>query len=57
MFLSSVEWQYVPADVRTTLEHQRRNDGEFWMDVRDFVDTFDDCDICFMTPQSFEVSH
>jgi hypothetical protein len=51
----SAAWQYVPDAVKDALQQRRQDDGEFWMDVQDFVKTFDDCDICYLTPDSADV--
>uniref|UniRef100_A0A914UVY6 Calpain catalytic domain-containing protein n=1 Tax=Plectus sambesii TaxID=2011161 RepID=A0A914UVY6_9BILA len=50
----SAAWHYVPDSVKLALQQRRHDDGEFWMEVQDFVKTFDDCDICYLTPDSVE---
>ncbi|XP_064621710.1 calpain-9-like isoform X2 [Lineus longissimus] len=48
----SPEWNSIPEDQRRAMGLVFRDDGEFWMDFRDFLDNFHSLDICNMPPES-----
>ncbi|KAL3874801.1 hypothetical protein ACJMK2_037770 [Sinanodonta woodiana] len=48
----SSEWNSIPADEKEKMGLIFRDDGEFWMDFRDFLENFDTVDVCNLTPDS-----
>ncbi|XP_013405349.1 calpain-9 isoform X1 [Lingula anatina] len=48
----SPEWNSIPPEDREAMGLVFRDDGEFWMDFRDFLENFDTLDICNLTPDS-----
>ncbi|KAL8604816.1 hypothetical protein ACOMHN_028444 [Nucella lapillus] len=48
----SREWQQVHPKNRERFGLVRRNDGEFWMEFRDFMDNFDSLVVCNLTPDA-----
>ena len=39
-------WSKISEDVKKALNYKNSNDGEYWMDIDDFLDKFDDLTIC-----------
>ena len=50
----SPEWQYIPDDEKQLLGINFDQDGEFWMSYKDFMNYFDQVEICNLTPDSLE---
>ncbi|CAH1790763.1 unnamed protein product [Owenia fusiformis] len=48
----SPEWNSIPPQDRQAMGLVFRDDGEFWMDFRDFQANMDTLDICNLTPDS-----
>lgn len=43
-------WRQIDNEVKELLELKIENDGEFWMSYKDWVQNFDMCQICNLTP-------
>lgn len=52
----SPEWQYIPDDEKQLLGINFDQDGEFWMSYKDFMNYFDQVEICNLTPDSLEAA-
>lgn len=52
MRISSGNWYLVDEAVREKMGFKLRDDGEFWMDLKDFLSNFDEVDVCNLTPDS-----
>lgn len=48
----SPEWNSIPEQDRRMMGLVFRDDGEFWMDFRDFLDNFTSLDICNLSPET-----
>ncbi|XP_032819679.1 calpain-9-like isoform X2 [Petromyzon marinus] len=48
------EWQQVSAAERKRLQHQQKDDGEFWMSYRDFIANFHKVEMCNLTPDALD---
>lgn len=48
----SPEWKLISSVERQNLGLVRRRDGEFWMDLKDFIKHFDSVEICNLTADS-----
>ncbi len=46
----AAEWDSVDPDTKERLHIQGRDDGEFWMDLKDYVEFFPNTHICNLTP-------
>ena len=46
-FYSGPEWDTIP---KGQLSHHRKDDGEFWIELNDFMKYFSGVTICSMTP-------
>lgn len=47
LYSRSAEWQSAPGEC---VPPPSKDDGEFYMEVRDFIQFFADCTICNLTP-------
>ncbi|XP_041352940.1 calpain-9-like [Gigantopelta aegis] len=48
----SAEWLSIPVHLRQSMGLIQRDNGEFWMDFRDFLQNFDVLDICNLSPNT-----
>ncbi|XP_023027759.2 calpain-A isoform X1 [Leptinotarsa decemlineata] len=49
-------WSTIPDNIRTSLSVKIREDGEFWMEFKDFIKYFDILEICHRN-QDFGMTH
>ena len=50
----SAEWQYIPDEEKENIGLNFDNDGEFWMGYKDFRSTWDQLEICNLSPHALE---
>ncbi len=50
----SPEWRYIPDDEKENLGINFDSDGEFWMSFKDFMNYFDQLEICNLTPDALD---
>eukprot|EP00092_Neocalanus_flemingeri_P017950 GFUD01019424.1.p1 GENE.GFUD01019424.1~~GFUD01019424.1.p1 ORF type:complete len:557 (+),score=139.71 GFUD01019424.1:131-1801(+) len=48
----SEEWKFIPEDEKENLGITFDNDGEWWMSYKDFVENFDQLEMCNLAPES-----
>ena len=46
------EWKYIPEDEKERLGIMFDNDGEWWMSYKDFVENFDQVEMCNLSKES-----
>ncbi|PVD39581.1 hypothetical protein C0Q70_02216 [Pomacea canaliculata] len=47
---SDTAWQEITPEERDEHAVQRKDDGEFWMSVEDFIKNFDELELCHLSP-------
>jgi calpain, invertebrate len=50
---NSNEWNYLSDDEKQDLGIVIDHDGEFWMDIEDFLDNWDSVQICHLSPDAY----
>ena len=50
----SAEWQYIPDEEKEAMGLNFEADGEFWMSYKDFMNYFDQLEICNLTPDALD---
>ena len=45
------EWKFISEDEKKRLDLTFQSDGEWWMSFKDFVDHFDQLEICNVSPE------
>lgn len=50
----SAEWQYIPDHEKERLGIDFKEDGEYWVSYKDFINNFDQVEICNLTPDSLD---
>ena len=48
----SEEWKFIPDDEKENLGITFESDGEWWMSYKDFVEHFDQLEMCNLSPES-----
>ena len=48
----SEEWNFIPDDEKERMGITFDSDGEWWMSYKDFIENFDQLEICNLSPQS-----
>lgn len=54
----SEEWKYIPQQEKESLGITFEDDGEWWMSYKDFVDQFDQVEMCNLSPETMvDIAH
>ncbi|KAM8921017.1 calpain-3 isoform 4-T4 [Pelodytes ibericus] len=54
---NSKEWSIIDKSEKSRLQHQIKEDGEFWMSFDDFMKNFTKLEICNLTADTLESDH